>query len=59
MRSNQYDPDITPGDLAIRRRQRPMPSRNELMKRCSFPSVNDNRFLNRILPRRAEVTGEQ
>lgn len=49
MRSNQYDPDITPGDLKIERRQRPMPSRNELMKRCSFPSVNENRFLNRLL----------
>lgn len=49
MRTNQYDPDITLGDLAIRRRQRPMPSRNELMKRCSFPSVNENRFLNRLL----------
>ncbi|MFP2504589.1 DUF2737 family protein [Buttiauxella gaviniae] len=58
MRSNQYDPDITPGDLKIERRQRPMPSRNELMKRCSFPSVNENRFLNRLLQGRAEVTGE-
>jgi hypothetical protein len=40
-----YNPDITPGDLIARQRSNPMPSRQELLKRQSFPSVNDNKFL--------------
>ena len=28
--------------------EKPMPSREELLARKSFPSVNDNKYLNRI-----------
>ncbi|HFS4005442.1 TPA: DUF2737 family protein [Escherichia coli] len=30
----------------IRQRAKPMPSREELLKRKSFGSVNDNKYLN-------------
>lgn len=49
MRTNQYDPDITPGDLKIDRRQRPMPPRSELMKRCSFPHPDNNRHIDAFI----------
>lgn len=31
------------------KKQSPMPSRRELVKRNSFPSVNENRYLDKIL----------
>ncbi|ENZ8418866.1 DUF2737 family protein [Klebsiella pneumoniae] len=44
-----YDPSIFPDDLSVRRRQRPMPPRDELMKRNSFQSVTENKFLDALL----------
>ncbi|KXM13304.1 hypothetical protein AUS24_14170, partial [Escherichia coli] len=32
--------------IVIRQRAKPMPSREELLKRKSFGSVNDNKYLN-------------
>lgn len=54
MMNHTYNPDITPGDLTVRQRVKPMPSRQELIKRCSFPSVNDNKFLTAWLNQRAK-----
>ncbi|WP_105634299.1 DUF2737 family protein [Cronobacter dublinensis] len=42
-----HDPLITQSELAARVKSQPMPSREELMKRNSFGSVNNNRYLNR------------
>lgn len=41
MRTNQYDPDITPGDLAIRRRQRPITD-EEIAGKDSFSPPDQN-----------------
>lgn len=49
MIGRSYDPSIFPDDLSVRRRQRAMPPRDELMKRNSFQSVNDNKFLDALL----------
>ncbi|EPF6612196.1 DUF2737 family protein [Klebsiella aerogenes] len=49
MIGRSYDPSIFPDDLSVRRRQRAMPPREELMKRNSFQSVNDNKFLDALL----------
>ena len=49
MRNNQYDPDLTPGDLAIRRKQRPMPSEAELKARHSFPTPDQNRHIDAFM----------
>ncbi|EOM1599060.1 DUF2737 family protein [Escherichia coli] len=35
--------------MIIRQRVKPMPSREELLKRNSFPSVNQNKYLNAML----------
>lgn len=42
-----HDPLITPSELQARVKSQPIPSREELMKRNSFGSVNNNRYLNR------------
>ncbi len=49
MMNNTFNPDITPGDIVARQRIRPMPPRDELLKRKSFGSVNDNRYLDIFL----------
>lgn len=49
MIGRSYDPSIFPDDLSARRRQRAMPTREELMKRNSFQSVNENKFLDALL----------
>lgn len=52
MRSHTYDPDITPGDLIIRHRTKPMPDRKELLQRDSFSNstrLANNRYLNQML----------
>lgn len=49
MRTNQYDPDITPGDLKIDRRQHPMPSKAELKARHSFPPPDQNRHIDAFM----------
>lgn len=46
MRGLAYNPGILPAEMIIRQRVKPMPSREELLKRKSFGSVNDNRYLN-------------
>lgn len=50
MRGYTYNPDITPGELVARQRIRPYPPREELLARNSFPSVNENKYLNARLP---------
>lgn len=48
MRSQAYNPDITPGDLIIRQRIKPFPSRSELLNRNSFDNEHrlaNNRYL--------------
>ncbi|EBW8686594.1 DUF2737 family protein [Salmonella enterica] len=49
MRGLSYDPVILPSEMIIRQRVKPMPSREELLKRNSFPSVNQNKYLNAML----------
>ncbi|ELY4098716.1 DUF2737 family protein [Cronobacter sakazakii] len=44
-----HDPLITPSELQARVKSQPMPSREELMARNSFGSVNNNKYLNRWL----------
>nr|DAM64817.1 MAG TPA: Protein of unknown function (DUF2737) [Caudoviricetes sp.] len=48
MRSQAYNPDITPGCLIIRQRIKPFPSRSELLNRNSFDNehrLNNNKYL--------------
>lgn len=48
MRNGTYDPDITPGDLIIRQRIKPFPTRSELLNRNSFDNEHrlaNNRYL--------------
>ncbi|MCC4519011.1 DUF2737 family protein [Enterobacter hormaechei] len=42
-----YDPGITPNELVARHRFKPINDipREEMLKRESFPSVNENKFL--------------
>ncbi|MBE8915145.1 DUF2737 family protein [Enterobacter kobei] len=42
-----YDPGITPNDLVARHRFKPIDDipREEMLKRESFPSVNESKFL--------------
>ncbi len=49
MRGLAYNPGILPAEMIIRQRVKPMPSREELLKRKSFGSVNNNRYLEMIL----------
>lgn len=52
MRTNSYDPDITPGDLIARHRFKSMPNRNELIQRDSFGNATrlaNNKYLNQML----------
>ncbi|HAZ7534737.1 TPA: DUF2737 family protein [Escherichia coli] len=49
MRGLAYNPGILPAEMIIRQRVKQMPSREELLKRNSFGSVNDNRYLEMIL----------
>ncbi|EDX5003673.1 DUF2737 family protein [Salmonella enterica] len=46
MRGLAYNPDILPAELIIRLKFKPMPTREEFLKRNSFPSVNQNKYLN-------------
>ncbi|HBA5854087.1 TPA: DUF2737 family protein [Escherichia coli] len=46
MRGLAYNPGILPAEMIIRQRVKPMPSREELLKRKSFGSVNSNKYLN-------------
>lgn len=49
MIGRNYDPTIFPDDLSIRHRMDKMPTKEELAGRNSFPSVNDNKYLDAIL----------
>lgn len=44
MRGLAYNTGILPAEMIIRQRVKPMPSREELLKRNSFPSVNQNKI---------------
>ncbi|MCV2014067.1 DUF2737 family protein [Escherichia coli] len=46
MRGLAYNPGILPAEMIIRQRVKPMPSREEWLNRNSFPSVNQNKYLN-------------
>ncbi|EJL7784363.1 DUF2737 family protein [Escherichia coli] len=48
MRGLAYNPGILPAEMIIRQRVKPMPSREELLKRNSLPSVNQNKYLNEM-----------
>lgn len=48
--NSPYDLQLTPSDLIIRRKkEKPMPSREELLARNSFGSPDNNRHLDRLL----------
>lgn len=49
MIGRNYDPTIFPDDLSIRHRMDKVPTKEELAGRDSFPSVNDNMYLDAIL----------
>lgn len=59
MIGRSYDPSIFPDDLSVRRRQRAMPPRDELMKRNSFQSVNENKFLDALLKKMTKAQAER
>lgn len=54
MRGLAYNPGILPAEMIIRQRVKPMPSREELLKRNSFGSVNDNKYLNAMWRKRRQ-----
>ncbi|MBB3320955.1 DUF2737 family protein [Atlantibacter sp. RC6] len=45
----QYNPDISPNELVARHRVKPMPDKSELLKRHSFPSVNENKYISLMI----------
>lgn len=49
MIGRNYDPTIFPDDLSIRHRIDKVPTKEELAGRDSFPSVNENKYLDAIL----------
>lgn len=51
-----YDPGITPNELVARHRIKPINDipREEMLKRNSFQSVNENKFLTAWLNQRAK-----
>ena len=51
MFNQQFNAEVNPGDASAHTkfRREPEPSRAEYLARDSFPSVNENRFLNRLL----------
>ncbi|EGC6879260.1 DUF2737 family protein [Salmonella enterica] len=51
MRGLSYDPGILPSEMIIRHRFKPINDipREEMLKRNSFPSVNENKYLNAML----------
>lgn len=51
-----YDPGITPNELVARHRIKPVDNipREEMLKRESFPSVNENKFLTTWLNQRTK-----
>lgn len=56
MIGNYYDPGITPNELVARHRFKPIDDipREEMLKRNSFQSVNENKFLTAWLNQRAK-----
>jgi Protein of unknown function (DUF2737) len=56
MIGNYYDPGITPQELIAGHRFKPINGipREEMLKRESFPSVNENKFLTAWLNQRAK-----
>ncbi|EAB9380266.1 DUF2737 family protein [Salmonella enterica] len=51
MRGLSYDPGILPSEMIIRHRFKPINDipREEMLARKSFPSVNENKYLNEML----------
>ena len=49
MRGLAYNPGILPAEMIIRQRVKPMPSREELLKRKEFRFCNQNKYLNAML----------
>ncbi|EGO4532891.1 DUF2737 family protein [Escherichia coli] len=56
MIGNYYDPFVTPQELIAGHRIKPINDipREEMLKRQSFPSVNENKFLTAWLNQRAK-----
>lgn len=56
MIGNYYDPFITPNELIAGHRFKPINDipREEMLKKNSFPSVNENKFLTAWLNQRAK-----
>lgn len=56
MIGNYYDPGITPNELVARHRFKPINDipREEMLKKNSLPSVNENKFLTALLKQRAK-----
>lgn len=56
MIGNYYDPFITPNELIAGHRFKPINDipREEILKKNSFPSVNENKFLTAWLKQRAK-----
>lgn len=52
----KIDLDLALSDLSIKNHPRNVPTREELLQRNSFPSVNDNKLLTKMLE---EQTGGQ
>lgn len=52
----EYDPHTTVNDMRIDnvKVRKPMPAKQELLQRNSFPSVNDNKHLTAWLNQRAK-----
>ncbi|EBY7426774.1 TPA: DUF2737 family protein [Salmonella enterica] len=53
MRGLSYDRGILPSEMIIRHRFKPINDipREEMLKRNSFPSVNENKYLNAMFRR--------
>ncbi len=48
--NNPYDVDVNPSDFRVgRKAEKPMPSREELLARKSFPGPDQNRHLDKML----------
>jgi hypothetical protein len=56
MIGNYYDPGITSNELVARHRFKPIDDipREEMLKKNSFPNVNENKFLTAWLNQRAK-----
>jgi hypothetical protein len=57
MLSQSFNTEVNPGDASAKGKHKPV-SDEELKGKDSFPSVNDNQLLNRLLSQRSGVNSE-